>query len=95
MPAANTAFKLALGILKEQGVALEAEPLTAASRVSHHRTFSTPELHVHCQGQGRPVVLSHALGLDLHLWDSRGDAVAAPAPIGALKELADRLFPPS
>ena len=77
VPAANTAFKLALGVLKEQGVELAPQPLTSASRASEHRTFSTPELHLLRQGQGRPVVLSHALGLDLHMWDHLAPALAA------------------
>ena len=39
-----------------------------------HHTFSAPQLHVTVQGEGPPVVLSHALGLDLHMWDEFGGA---------------------
>lgn len=76
VPAANTAFKLALGILREHGIDVAAQPLTAERRVSVHRTFSLPELHVALQGHGAPVVLSHALGMDLHMWDGLADALA-------------------
>jgi 3-oxoadipate enol-lactonase len=70
VPAANTAFKLALGILKEEGLLPAPQPLSAESRVATHRTFSQPQLEVSVQGQGTPVVLSHALGLDRHMWDA-------------------------
>jgi 3-oxoadipate enol-lactonase len=33
------------------------------------RTASTPALNYTLQGQGPPVVFSHALGVDLHMWD--------------------------
>ncbi len=49
--------------------------LPPMSRVAAHHTFSAPQLRVTVQGQGPPVVLSHALGLDLHMWD---DARGAP-----------------
>jgi len=77
VPAANTAFKLALDLFKQMGVAIDPQPLTPEHRVSAHRTFSTPELHVLRQGQGTPVVLSHALGMDVHLWDGLARALAA------------------
>jgi 3-oxoadipate enol-lactonase len=38
-------------------------------RVSTHHTFSEPQLKVTVQGTGSPVVLSHALGLNLSMWD--------------------------
>lgn len=76
VPAANTAFKLALGILREHGIEMAPQPLTAQHRVSVHRTFSVPELHVLVQGQGVPVVLSHALGMDVHMWDGLAAALA-------------------
>lgn len=72
VPAANTAFKLATDLLRAHGDAastLPPRPLGAASRAASHHTFSSPQLHVTLQGDGPPVVLSHALGLDLHMWD--------------------------
>jgi len=77
VPSANTAFKLALEILRDEGVALPARALTAGHRVAQHHTFSLPQLHVTVQGQGRPVVLSHALGLDVGMWDAAAQALAA------------------
>lgn len=76
VPAANTAFKLAMGLLQEMGLVPPPQPLTAERRAGVHRTFSTPELHLLRQGAGCPVVLSHALGLDLHLWDALAEALA-------------------
>lgn len=40
-------------------------------RVATHSTFSVPQLNIALQGApgGSPIVLSHALGLDLHMWD--------------------------
>jgi 3-oxoadipate enol-lactonase len=42
-------------------------------------TFSQPQLGVVLQGEGAgvPLVFSHALGLDLHLWDGLADRFAA------------------
>ena len=70
VPSANTAFKIAGQILREEGVEPGPAPLTAARRVATHHTFSAPQLRVALQGQGAPVVLSHALGLDLAMWDA-------------------------
>jgi 3-oxoadipate enol-lactonase len=71
VPAANTAFKIFVEVLKAEGMAPAPAPLTAERRVSTHQTFSQPQLRVALQGAapGAPVVLSHALGLDLHMWD--------------------------
>jgi 3-oxoadipate enol-lactonase len=69
VPSANTAFKLATAILRDEGRLPGPAPLTAGVRVSTHRTFSVPQIHVALQGQGTPVMLSHALGLDLTMWD--------------------------
>ena len=77
VPAANTAFKIALDILREEGLLPAPQPLSADVRVATHHTFSEPQLKVAVQGRGAPVVLSHALGLDLHMWD---DLAAALAP---------------
>jgi len=77
VPAANTAFKIAGGLLREAGLAPMPQPLTPGARAATHRTFSAPQLHVALQGRGAPVVLSHALGLDLSMWD---DFAARLAP---------------
>ena len=77
VPAANTAFKITTKILREEGRLPPAAPLTTGVRAAVHHTFSAPQLRVAIQGQGTPVVLSHALGADLHLWD---DFAAALAP---------------
>ncbi len=69
VPAANTAFKIAGEILHAEGRAPAPSSLAAAVRVATHHTFSAPQLKVALQGEGPPVMLSHALGLDLHMWD--------------------------
>ena len=69
VPAANTAFKIAGEILRAEGRAPAPRSLAVDSRVATHHTFSAPQLRVTVQGQGPAVVLSHALGLDLHMWD--------------------------
>jgi 3-oxoadipate enol-lactonase len=70
VPAANTGFKITTGLLRAAGREPAAQPLAGASRVAEHHTFSAPQLHVTVQGEGPPVVLSHALGLDVHMWDA-------------------------
>jgi 3-oxoadipate enol-lactonase len=82
VPAANTAFKITLDILREEGLVPGPQPLSAASRVAIHHTFSEPQLRVAVQGQGTPVMLSHALGLDLTMWDGLA------ADLGATREVA-------
>ena len=77
VPAANTAFKLTMDILRKLGRLPEPEPLTAQSRVATHHTFSAPQLRVTLQGAGQPVVLSHALGLDSAMWDDYAAHLAA------------------
>ncbi len=77
VPAANTAFKITMNILREEGLSPTPQPLSADVRVATHHTFSEPQLKLTVQGRGAPVVLSHALGLDLHMWD---DLAAALAP---------------
>jgi 3-oxoadipate enol-lactonase len=72
VPAANTAFKIAAEILEAEGRAPAPAPLTPKLRVAMHHTFSAPQLRVALQGEDgarAPVVLSHALGLDLTMWD--------------------------
>jgi len=81
VPSANTAFKLAGAILRDEGIELAPAPLTQGVRVASHHTFSAPQIHVALQGRGAPVVLSHALGLDLTMWDEFAARLAA-APGG-------------
>jgi 3-oxoadipate enol-lactonase len=83
VPAANTAFKLFVEVLKAEGVALAPAPLTDEYRVSTHHTFSQPQLQIALQGveHGTPVVLSHALGLDLHMWDGLAAELAVAHPV--------------
>ena len=77
VPAANTAFKIALQLLREEGLEPAPQPLSAGPRVAVHHTFSEPQLAVALQGQGPPVMLSHALGLDMHMWDDFAARLAA------------------
>jgi len=77
VPAANTAFKIAGEILRAEGRAPPAASLAADSRVVTHHTFSAPQLCIAVEGKGPPVVLSHALGLDLHMWDDLPRRLAA------------------
>ncbi|TMH13287.1 MAG: alpha/beta fold hydrolase [Betaproteobacteria bacterium] len=69
VPAANTAFKIATDILREEGMLPAKQPLSPLTRVATHHTFSEPQLKVAVQGHGPAVVLSHALGLNLQMWD--------------------------
>ena len=82
VPAANTAFKITMALLRAEGLVPEPEPLTAGPRVVTHHTFSQPQLKVAVQGPasggaGAPVVLSHALGLDSTMWDDFARPLAA------------------
>ena len=77
VPAANTAFKITGEILRGEGRAPAASSLAGTSRVASHHTFSAPQLRIVVQGEGPPVVLSHALGLDLHMWDELARRLAA------------------
>ena len=77
VPAANTAFKLTMDILRRLGRLPGPEPLTANARAATHHTFSAPQLRVTLQGDGAPVVLSHALGLDSSMWDDYAARLAA------------------
>ena len=77
VPAANTAFKLTMDILRKEGLLPPPEPLSAGVRVATHHTFSAPQLRVTLQGDGAPVVLSHALGLDSAMWDDYAAHLAA------------------
>jgi 3-oxoadipate enol-lactonase len=81
VPAANTGFKLTMDALREEGLLPAPQPLSPQARVSAHHTFSTPQLAVATQGPtdggGAPIVLSHALGLDMHMWDDLAAQLAA------------------
>ena len=83
VPAANTGFKIAVEELRKEGRLPPPQPLTAAARVSTHHTFSRPQLRVALQGaeEGLPVVMSHALGLDLGMWDDLAAALAPAHPV--------------
>lgn len=83
VPAANTAFKITTEVCRDEGIALAPASLNAAVRLQHHHTFSLPQLHVALQGAatGTPVVLAHALGLDLSMWDGLAAALALQHPV--------------
>lgn len=83
VPAANTAFKLTVGICQAEGIALDPAPLLPGHRVEVHHTFSLPQLRVALQGAeaGTPVVLAHALGLDLGMWDALAAELAPQHPV--------------
>ena len=86
VPAANTAFKITTDLLREHGLLPGPRPLSDGVRVVTHHTFSTPQLKVALQGAGTPVVLSHALGLDLAMWDGLA-ARLADGSLGAPHEV--------
>jgi 3-oxoadipate enol-lactonase len=85
VPAANTGFSKALGILRELGMAPVPHPATEAWHPGVGRsafTTSRPKLHATIREarQGMPqhtVVLSHALGQDHSMWDSVANALSA------------------
>ena len=84
VPAANTAFKITMDILRAEGLLpalAPPAPLSADQRVATHHTFSQPQLRAAVQGMAGPgklpIVLSHALGLDLHMWDALAAELAA------------------
>ena len=77
VPAANTGFKIALEILRAEGLAPAPQSLAGSAREVTHHTFSAPQIRVRVQGEGPPVVMSHALGLDLTMWDALAARLAA------------------
>ena len=85
VPAANTAFKITMDILRAEGLVPPAQPLAVDSRASTHHTFSQPQLRVVVQGPAHavapPVMLAHALGLDLSMWDGLAAHLAAARPV--------------
>ncbi|HEX7442190.1 MAG TPA: carboxymuconolactone decarboxylase family protein, partial [Caldimonas sp.] len=50
VPAANTAFRITMDILREEGLLPRPAPLSAGARVATHHTFSQPQLKVALQG---------------------------------------------
>jgi 3-oxoadipate enol-lactonase len=83
VPAANTAFKITVGICQAECIALDPAPLLTGPRMETHHTFSLPQLRVALQGvpDGVPVVLSHALGMRLEMWDHLAAALAPQHPV--------------
>ena len=83
VPAANTAFKITVAICQAEGIVLDPAPLLPGLRVEIHHTFSLPQLRVALQGAaaGLPVVMSHALGMDLAMWDGLAAQLAAQHPV--------------
>ena len=55
--AANTAFKLTMDALREEGLLPAPQPLSAGARVATHHTFSQPQLAVALQGPDRKSVV--------------------------------------
>lgn len=88
VPAANTAFKLTVAICQAEGIALDPAPLLSGHRVETHHTFSLPQLRVALQGPidagapaGLPIMLSHALGMRLEMWDGLAATLAETHPV--------------
>lgn len=83
VPAANTAFKLTAAICAAEGITLDPAPLLPGHRVETHHTFSLPQLRVALQGaaEGMPIVMSHALGMDLTMWDALAAELAPHHPV--------------
>ena len=90
VPAANTAFTHAQKILHEIGadIGYALEPVTAAAlpraaRGTEGRSTGTPSLHFDVRlprnrkAARHTVVLSHALGCDLTMWDALATRLAA------------------
>jgi 3-oxoadipate enol-lactonase len=90
VPAANTAFTHTLAILREVGeqIGYALEPAAPAAAVHpgvgrEGRTASSPALHYSVReprsgkAPRHTVVLSHALGCDLTMWDSLANRLAA------------------
>ena len=70
VPVANHAFGIATGILREKGLLGAASTPTPTPTSAPGASAGTrPRLNFVCQGRGPLVVLSHALGCDLHMWD--------------------------
>jgi len=74
VPAANTAFAHATRLLREMGVSLEPALANPPPVALPGRTVSAPVLHYILEGKidsaNPTVVLSHALGCDVSMWDA-------------------------
>lgn len=84
VPAANTAFKITVGICQAEGIELLPAPLIGPQRVEVHHSFSLPQLRLALQGTGSagvPLVMSHALGMGLSMWDGLAASLAADHPV--------------
>lgn len=90
VPAANTAFTHAMAILREVGPQIGYQLAPAAPALAAHpghgregRTVSQPALHFSVreprsgEAPRHTVVLSHALGCDLTMWDELANELAA------------------
>jgi len=78
VPAANTSFALALKILKELGIEVGPAFPSQGATVTWHHTNSQPSLRYRVEGKrdGQTVVLAHALGTDLTMWDALAEDLA-------------------
>jgi len=78
VPAANTSFALAMKILRELGIEVGPAFPSQGSSITWHLTNSTPQLRYRVEGKrdGPTVVLSHALGCDLSMWDQLAEDLA-------------------
>lgn len=84
VPAANTGFSRALGIMRELGMAPEPHPADQAWHPGVGRsvfTSSRPKLHATIRDSRlgtaqHTVVLSHALGQDHSMWDTVANALS-------------------
>ena len=84
VPSANTAFKLTMKVLREEGQLPPLQPLSGATRVATHHTFSQPQLKLALQGSestGAPVVMSHAFGADSQQWEGLAAQLATAHPV--------------
>ena len=85
VPAANTGFAKALGILRELGMEPPAHPATEAWHPGVGRsvfTRSRPKIHATVREARRAssshtIVLSHALGQDSAMWDAVANQLAS------------------
>jgi 3-oxoadipate enol-lactonase len=85
VPAANTGFARAVGVMRELGMAPLPHPATEAWHPGVGRSVFTstrPKLHATVrEARQTPsagtVVLSHALGLDHSMWDTVANALAS------------------
>lgn len=86
VPAANTAFARAVGILRELGMAPPPHPANESWHPGTGRsafTTSRPKLHAtirdarQANAHTRTLVLSHALGQDHSMWDATAQLLSA------------------